>query len=508
MTMVWEHSFIRRVIGLLIAWLSASGTAHLYYRVEKGIVGWLRGSTVCTFLARPGRSVTKWEDSILCRVLEWLVNVIPSVLHRLYRCFQAVWEGSLAFRALAWLGENIPILLSWFFLLMMVCPSEYWNNMYSFVFGAVCIVLCYGAAMRQTMSRLHAKAFNPYLWVFFFMLCVGVVEAGNRTVSIRYLTYFISAVLVAILVASTVTDRHQLKRLAAFGAAGLPVATVYSLYQRFVEEIQNTSSTVDMELNADMPGRVFSFFENPNTFAQVLVMMIGMALGLLFASRSLWGKLFSLFAVVCGVVSIAMTYSRASWIGLVVAIFVFVLLAERRLIPVLILAAIALLPFLPASILNRILTIFNPSDSSTSSRLPIYSVGLRIWKLSPLTGIGLGSELSAKIAHTSGWYYEIFKFPHYHNIFLQLAVELGLIGTISYTAGFISACKESVRALFSANCNREVRVLTIGCLSGLVGVMVCGLADYFWHYPRVMVIFWLIFGMMLCGTKLAKQNTD
>jgi hypothetical protein len=38
--------------------------------------------------------------------------------------------------------------------------------------------------------------------------------------------------------------------------------------------------------------------------------------------------------------------------------------------------------------------------------------------------------------------------------------------------------------------------------------MVCGLADYFWHYPRVMAIFWLIFGMMLACIRLSRQERE
>lgn len=505
MTSYWESSFVYRILMTLIHWLSASGTAHLYYKVESGIISWLKGSVICTFLARPGCITGAWETSVICRLLEWVANVIPTFLRRIFRRFFPVLDNSVVFRTVV-IGESIPVLLSWFFLLMMVCPHENWNNFYSLVFGVICVVLCYCAAIRRPALRLNVRLFNPYLWFFFIMLCVGVLEATSITISLRYLTYFISAILLALLVVSTISDTRQFKRLATFGAAGIPVAAAYGVYQRVVQGIENTSSTVDMELNAGMPGRVFSFFDNANTFAQVLVMMIGMTLGLLFASRTIRGKLFAFAALACGLLAIAMTYSRASWVGLVVTVFVFVLLAERRLIPVLIVGVIAMLPVLPASIYNRILTIFDFSDSSTSSRFPIYSVGLKIWAGSPITGVGLGSELSAKMAHESGWYFGKFKFPHYHNIYLQLAVELGLVGLITYVAGFISACKETARAVFDADCDRDVRNLTVGCLSGLVGVMVCGLADYFWHYPRVMAIFWLIFGMMLCGAKLAKQK--
>ena len=31
------------------------------------------------------------------------------------------------------------------------------------------------------------------------------------------------------------------------------------------------------------------------------------------------------------------------------------------------------------------------------------------------------------------------------------------------------------------------------------------LADYLWNYPRVMVIFWFLFAILLSGVKLARR---
>lgn len=506
MTKRLENSFIYRIWLVLLNWVSNSGVARLCRSMEQWVLRCIKGSVVCQWLARPGR-IPKWyQESVLCRVLDEAANAVPNLLRSSRFC--RVWENSWIARFAAACGEHVPVLLSWFFLLVMVCPQKMWNNAYSLVFALAGVLLCYAAAIHRPTLRLHTKEFNLYLVVFFAMLLFGTLNSASFMTSLRYLSYFVSAILLALLVVSTVETVEQFKRLIAFGVAGIPVAASCGLYQRFVLQIENSATSVDMSLNADLPGRVYSFFENSNTFAQVLVMMIGLALGLLVSSRTLWGRLLSLFALVCGLVAILMTYSRASWIGLVVAVFVFVLLVERRLIPVLIVGAFALLPFLPASIFNRLLSTFNFSDTSTSTRFMIYSSGVRVWSQSPVFGVGLGTELAARAAHTSPWFAYGYWFPHYHNIYIQLAVELGLVGVVSCTGGFICACKETLQAMLGSDRDRELCGLTAGCLSGLVGVMVCGIADYLWHYPRVMVIFWIIFGLMLCGAKLARQKTQ
>lgn len=507
MTKCWENSFIYRIWVTLLSWVSDSWIARICRKIEPWSLRCIKGSVLCRWLARPGRIPRRYQESPLCHSLDKAANAVPTLLRR-SSWFCRVWENSWVARFAAACGERMPILLSCFFFLLMVCPQKMWNNAYSLAFAVVGVLLCYAAAIGRPTLRLRVNEFNPYLLVFFAMLLIGTLDSPKFMTSLRYLTYFVSAIFLTLLVVSAVETVEQFKRLIAFGVAGIPVAAGCGLYQRFVLEIENSVTSVDMSLNADLPGRVYSFFENSNTFAQVLVMMIGLALGLLVSSRTLWGRLLSLFALACGLLAIVMTYSRASWIGLVVTVFVFVLLVERRLIPVLIVGAIALLPFLPASVFNRLLSTFNFSDSSTSTRFMIYSSGFKVWSKNPVFGVGLGTILAARAAHTSSWFTDPYWFAHYHNIYIQLAVELGIVGSAAYTGGFISSCKESLRALFGSNRDRELYGLTMGCLSGLVGVMVCGLADYLWHYPRVMVIFWIIFGLMLCGAKLARQKNQ
>ena len=48
----------------------------------------------------------------------------------------------------------------------------------------------------------------------------------------------------------------------------------------------------------------------------------------------------------------------------------------------------------------------------------------------------------------------------------------------------------------------------VGGISALLGTMVCGLADYIWMYPRVMLIFWFVAGVALAGIKVAAQEKD
>lgn len=56
-----------------------------------------------------------------------------------------------------------------------------------------------------------------------------------------------------------------------------------------------------------MPGRIYSFFDNPNNFAEILVMLLPLVFALLIVSKNWRVKVLSLAALAVGVVSLGAT---------------------------------------------------------------------------------------------------------------------------------------------------------------------------------------------------------
>lgn len=233
--------------------------------------------------------------------------------------------------------------------------------------------------------------------------CLGLCPP-SPSLSGRYLSYHITCVLCVLLIVSTIEHERQLVRLASFGCLGMAGTAVYAVIQR-IQGVEVSSSTVDLSLNVNMPGRVYSFYENSNAYAEMLLLLIPVAIALLFGARAKRYRLIGLFSALLGCAAILMTYSRASWIGLAAAAVVFVFLWNRKLLPACIVLGLACIPFLPASILNRILTIFNPNDSSTSSRLPLYEAAVKGVMTSPVTGAGLGADAVRQFIKEYGLYH-------------------------------------------------------------------------------------------------------
>lgn len=504
---VSESGFVRAVL-FLWNWLCGICRGSVLARLTEGWKRWWHGSALVRFwIEKEGELPRAWPQSVSCRLLSWVINLPASALHWIYRHGRALFDGSFFAQLAFGMGEQVPIAAGWLMLLLMNIPYDNWNNAYSLAGYFLLLLLTVAAGMRRRSLRLDAAAVGPYLVCFLFAVCLAWPMSCVPSESFRFLYYHGACALCVLVIVSTVERAEQLERLAGFGCLGMLGASLYALYQR-VQGVEVSSSTVDLSVNANMPGRVFSFYDNSNAFASVLVLLVPVGVGLLFGAKRTRYRVIGLISALFGTLALLMTYSRACWLGLIAAAAVFVFLWKRKLMPLFILAGIALIPFLPSSILNRFLTIFNTSDSSISSRGPIYRAALRLVSLRPVSGAGLGTSAVQAAIDAYNVYDGKFDFVHSHNTFLQVWAETGLLGLVSFVAAMYNAVKSGAKAVLCPGAPQSVRMVLLGAVSGLAGSMVCGLADYLWSYPRVMLIFWFTAALLLAGVRLVKRETE
>lgn len=504
---IWENS----VIGCLLLWIwqglagayEQSRIARLLRRLSAWWSGVFRGSAVMTVLTREGTIPRAWHGSLSCRLLETIINLPSALLYWIYRKLRRVFDHSF-FALLAFgMGEQVPALIGWVMLGILAIPYKNWNNWYSLLGFALALVLFIIGGMRRRALRLSATAVGPWTVLFAAAIFCAWPLSVHSSLSFRFLFFHITCMLCVIVLVSAMERAEQLTRLVGFTTAALFLISAYAMVQR-IQGVAVNPSFVDLTVNEGMPGRVFSMFENPNAFAEVLLLLLPLTAALLLSSRTLPGRLAALAAFGLGLLAMGMTYSRSSWIGLLVATAVFVFFWNRKLIPAFLLLAVVAFPLLPDTIFHRVLTIFNTSDSSTSSRFPLYKAALALIRERPVRGAGLGTDAVRKVVKDLNLYHGVAPFVHAHDVYLQVWLETGLVGVIAFVSSIFSGMKGAVKAAALPACPRAVRLITIGAAGAMTGIMVGGVADYIWNYPRVMVVFWFVFGVMLSGAKLAK----
>lgn len=481
----WAESGLGRLLRRFLPWLSErweqSFLVHLFYDES--------------------RFSKSWNSSLLRRVLELVLNLPVYLVHWIYRTFQPLFDESF-FAALAFeVGRESFVAAGWFVALILCIPSEKWSNSYSLLLFTLVLILTLAGVMNAPKYRLSLKPVGPYVVLFFAAVAAAVPLSNYPSMSVRFLNYHAACALVVLVLVNVVRSSRQLLRLGGGLAMGILVAAGYGIYQRVVLKIEVNISYVDANLNANVPGRVYSFFENPNALGELLLFAIPILVALFFGSRHWISKLCAAGVFCAAGMCIFMTYSRASWVGLAVAALVYVFLWERRLLPLCFAAALAAVPFLPASVLNRLVTITNMKDTTTSSRFPQYAAALRLLAQEPITGAGLGTDAVKYTVRVKMLYQALAPFVHAHNTYLQVWLECGALGLVAFVGAILSTVKSAARCVKRCP-DPAARHMAIGGASALTGAAVCGLADYLWTYPRIMFIFWFVFGLTLAAIKV------
>ncbi|MCX4370694.1 MAG: O-antigen ligase family protein [Dysosmobacter sp.] len=505
MTFIRESALFHLWLYLLA--LYDSSTLHrLLTRAGSWCSRQINASRLLAPLCREGCVARAWPESLLCRALNFLVNLPLLLLQKLYTLLSPILEDSFFARFVFTLGDKTPSVQFWLILVMWSIPFSRWNNAYSLAAFFLLLLLFHAGAMRRREYRIALERVGFYPLLLFGSIFLAVVFSRLRSSSARFLVYHISAALCVIVTVSAVRHVEDLKRLAA-GAAGCALtSSLYGIYQRS-QGVKVNPSNVDLRLalNVGMPGRVDSIFDNANTFAEVLVLLLPLTLALALCSKKLLGKAMAFCAFSLGVVALGMTYSRASWVGFACALTVMIFLWKPKLIPAFALFCCLAVPLLPTTIWNRILTIGNLSDASTLSRIPLYEGTLRLIKASPISGAGLGTAAVQRYLSFHNLYRGDFPYVHAHNFYLQVWAEAGILGIISFLAAMLWGVKQAARTVRHCE-SSAARTITCGAAAALCGIMVCGLADYPWNYPRVMCIFWFVFAMALAGINLCSKT--
>lgn len=486
---IYDESALHRLLVAAGCWCNRQIDTSLFLRV----------------LCREGAVARSWESSRLCRILTVVVNVPAWLLHRLYMALKGPFDGS-RFANLAFaMGEETAVAESWLIMLLWVIPFSHWDNAYNLLGFLILLVLFYVRGMREKTARLDMKAVGFYPVLLFGGICLAVPFSAYPSLSMRFLMYHAVCVICVLVTISAVRNAGDLKRLAAGAGFVVLVSSLYGVYQR-IQGVKVNKSYVDLTVNAGMPGRVESFFDNPNTFAEVLILLLPLLVALILCSRRGISRLMAAGIFAVGTVALGMTYSRASWVGFACAAAVFIFLWKPKLIPVFIVLCVVCIPLLPQTIWNRILTITNTSDSSTASRIPLYQAALATIEKSPVSGAGLGTTTVQEYIAAHNLYHAEAPYVHAHNIYLELWVEAGILGFVGFLSSMLWNIKNAAHEVRHCT-NTAARTITCACVASLCGAMVAGLADYLWNYPRVMSMFWFVFALAIAGVRICRMES-
>jgi putative inorganic carbon (HCO3(-)) transporter len=242
---------------------------------------------------------------------------------------------------------------------------------------------------------------------------------------------------------------------------------------------------------------------HPNVLAGNIIILLPIPLGLLLFdwARLRWPyRLIAALAFLAMVAVLILTLSRGSWVALAVVTLGMGMLRWRRGWALALLAAVLLGLWVQAAGAARIAGILASSNTlgTVEGRVEVWSRAIYMIQDFPFTGIGMG--LFGELADVL---YPFFSFPvkslsHAHNLFLQVAVDLGIAGLIAWLAVFILASVSAWLAYRQGAARREhwLAGLGAGLVCSQAALVVHGMTDAVtWGMVRPAPLTWVLWGM-------------
>ena len=367
---------------------------------------------------------------------------------------------------------------------------------------------------------------RPQGWLSSFVIVAayGVViflslfYAGDALRAQEGLLAFMKDAIIALMVVLMVQSKDSF-RMAAWGflITGIllgTIAVVQYLTGSFSNDYWGLAESRLMNIVSGTEGyRIMGTYSDPNFFAQVIVVIIPLALNRLRYEKKTILKVLAGWSLAVSFLTVVFTFSRGGFLALCAVLGLLVLLRKPPLIAVLsgILILVLLIPFLPSSYFERIQTILEylpfygadvRTEVSLRGRMSEYEVALRMFMDHPILGIGFDNYANNYLNYSVRLGLDPRNTERSaHSLYLEVLAEQGILGFAMFVFVLYAVFSSLTKA------NQILKKLGLEGEADLVLAFEIGFIGYllsalFIHgaYPRNL---WLLIGIGLAARQMA-----
>ena len=514
-----------RALRAVWLWLAALGqSSRVFAAIGRGfrasgthrmLARWLGAEPRVLQSSRYTRAFTK-ENAHLARKIKLRAAIESSLLYRIYRAVLRCGQDS---RILSWLFSGgvtgmILICIGLYAgvdhvlrdVLAIPVISSLWDEAL-LLFAALWI---FGQRV-EAKSPLAARTTPMDCGILLFLTAGFVlmninapffsIQVSGFRASCQYLLWFF------IVTRILRDDRDAMRLYGALVGLGIILA-LHGIYQ-YIVAVPIPSSWMTHTETA-VRTRVYSIFGSPNIMGDFMVMVVPMCAGLAYYVKDTKWKIAAWIGTILMCFACLFTMSRASWVAMAIAVVIFVLLVDRRLLALLAVAGIGacFVPFVRTRIgflFTDDFTAANTSGGRAGRKLNALNL---FYSGNPWVGVGEGmfggavAMQNQVLDHTDYFYVD--------NYFLKTMVEMGYCGLAAFCLmllGFLgAACRALSRKAqdFKAGLDR-LFPLCAGMFAGLCGVIVHCFFENIFEEPYMMAWFWSIAGLIAYFGFLRKE---
>ncbi len=246
----------------------------------------------------------------------------------------------------------------------------------------------------------------------------------------------------------------------------------------------------------ERPMRAIGTSVDPNILGAVLIVVIGIAAAQVFSERPVLPRWIVAGALAAMGICLFLTYSRSSMLGAAVAMGLIALARYRRLIWVMLVAALLLL-FLPQTqaYMSHFVQGVQIRDLSTLMRMGEYKDTFRLIARYPWLGVGFAGTP------------DIDLYVGVASVYFKLMAQMGIVGLLSFLAVMGAWAGYGLAAWRRTPANSEWSPFMLGYGAAIAGSLVAGLLDHtLLTYSHAVALLWLVLGLGATAIYMAGQD--
>lgn len=352
----------------------------------------------------------------------------------------------------------------------------------AFYFSLAMLVLVLIADKYHTKDK---KLLLSYPLSFFTLLVFGFISLSKTYVSGGFI-YFMASIIVPLICFLVIENSRSDQPAMDLWMRGISiVAVIVAVYGIYVAL-------------ANPFDRIGSTWSNAMTINGFYGLAFFFSLALSFKAEQSTSRLLWVAAAILIFLGMMFTYTRIAMLAVVFGLGLLVF--KYRRIRLWGIVAIGLIPLLiPSSMMQRG-SVDGMVDISILIRLAAWYHAAFVIAANPITGIGFSTWMET--------YRDMIPLPmlyaqHAHNVYINLLLEIGIIGTIAY----LSIIYKSLRLYYSNKVKPKGDMVAFCVWVGMLSLMFACLTDIFIQQYTVSLLFWISLALMVKESSV-KQPSD
>ncbi len=373
--------------------------------------------------------------------------------------------------------------------------------------------------VTRTQRTFEISALGPpilafLLWALITFI-VGLSHAPLNATVLRRFVEVLLAVSLFFMTVNQVRSIQSLKQITAIiilagGLVGflgvlfyvLPGPLTVGILSRLAVFNYPTGSGIlrFVEDDPSQPMRAIATSIDPNALGGLLVILTAVAVVQLFADRPVLPR--RLIAPLAGLMglSLVLTFSRGSMLGLGAALGLVGVLRYRKLLLLIVLVGILLLVLPQTQVYaTRFIEGIRREDLATQMRFGEYKDALILISRYPLLGVGFSGTP------------DIDLYLGVSMLYLLIAEQMGLVGLLIFVIIVGTYFVVTYRAWQQIPQDHVLEGLLLGYQAALAGALAGGIFDHFFfniNFVHLVALFWLVMGLGIAAAGLVGSGVQ